>query len=1100
MHRLSRATFTALLAASLTFAMACGNDPSPEPDAFSDTDGSDGGEDAPDTMIDRNGLPSETTSTSIEIAFSSDAANATFECALDDSAFEPCTSPTSYGDLSLGDHIFQVYAIDSEGRQDLSPALFEWTITAEQATVPDTILLDTPEELVAEAEVTFEFEGAPVDETSGFECRVGDSDWEDCTSPHSVSVDPGDYVFEVRALATDGTPDPTPAQFEWRRAADEFEASGPDLVSEPSATFTFLGRFDDTFECQVDAGGWEPCESPYTVEGLSEGTHTFEVRRTRVPEEVITLSFEVDLTAPSTTLTPPTNPGSNVTFEFSSDDSEATFECRLDPNEPNWQDCSTPLDYTSLGANSYTFEVRAVDLAGNVDPTPESFSWDVTTAWRSVAVLGSTGCGIRESGEMWCWGARRDGNTPVFHEARQEGTVSNWDSLAIAADHRCALRTDGSLWCWGDNDSGQLGVGSTSYKFVPARVGSSTNWVDVKPSGESSFGSDTCATCGLRSDGTLWCWGSADYGKLGNGAESGSETSPVQVGTDTDWVELGTAQDAACAIKQDGTLWCWGRNRNGAVGDGTTTDRATPTRIGADSDWATISTARDDFFCAVKTTGTLWCWGDVPRMSDATSPSQVGSDTDWVQAQGGDQIACATKADQSLHCWGSDRDGRLGTGTFSSESMPTPVAPSGSKWQTTAHDEDFTCGIQDDGTLWCWGLNMKGQLGIGVVGSSISSPSAVSPNVSWNSVSTGDQHSCGIQSDNSLWCWGHNSAGQVDGEVSGFRTYIYDKPARVDPATDWAQVSAGGQSTCAVKNDGTLWCWGSNGLGQLGQGDTADYVGVQQVTSDTDWASVSVSPAGLDISRRGFVCALKTDGTLWCWGDNTYSQLGISATDVFTPTQIGSASDWVDVNAGTDGTCAINSTGQLYCWGEDRYDRLGNGTQGDISTPTQIGSMTNWSDVILGFSSSCGLLSSGEIQCAGLNEDGQLGDGTTTNSQTFVTAGAAMDWTDVAVGARFAQIFNGDPSWPGYGCGIRTNGTLWCWGEGEPNADKSSDPTVPQRLGWSTNWVDVVAGTSHQCALRSDDSLWCWGNGDDGRVGAGLWRSATPLRATDASQ
>jgi alpha-tubulin suppressor-like RCC1 family protein len=332
-------------------------------------------------------------------------------------------------------------------------------------------------------------------------------------------------------------------------------------------------------------------------------------------------------------------------------------------------------------------------------------------------------------------------------------------------------------------------------------------------------------------------------------------------------------------VKTDRTLWCWGANESGQLGDGTTVDKNTPTQVGTGTNWGSVS-GGGWHTCGVKTDGTFWCWGwnNYGQLGIGSfggyfySPMQIGSFTNWVSVSAGWRHTCGVRNDGTLWCWGRNFHSQLGDGTTVDTNSPTQVP--GTNWVFVSAGIDHTCGVSTDRTLWCWGWNIFGQLGDGTTVDK-NTPTQVS-GTNWASVSTGGNHTCGVKTDGTLWCWGDNFYGQLGiGSVAGVLT-----PTQVGTATNWVSVSsAGGVHTCGVKTDGTLWCWGRNEFGQLGDGTTVDKNTPTQVGTGTNWGSIF---AGFD-----HTCGIKTDGTLWCWGHNNYGQLGDGTTvDKNTPTQV----------------------------------------------------------------------------------------------------------------------------------------------------------------------------------------------------------------------
>jgi alpha-tubulin suppressor-like RCC1 family protein len=234
--------------------------------------------------------------------------------------------------------------------------------------------------------------------------------------------------------------------------------------------------------------------------------------------------------------------------------------------------------------------------------------------------------------------------------------------------------------------------------------------------------------------------------------------------------------------------------------------------------------------------------------------------------------------------------------------------------------------------------------------------------MTWAMVDGGDDDACAVRTDGSLWCWGRFRPGGA-----APLTHVAD---------DFATIAVRGRHRCGIETDGSLWCFGSNYSGELGIGRlTIPQSSPQRVGSRSDWAVVTVGgPAGSD----GFSCAVPTNGTLWCWGDNQYGQLGDGGRlDSSSPRQVGSDTDWARVHAGAQHVCAVKTGGSLWCWGNAADGRLGPGS-GPPDEPRRVGTETGWTDVRAGSVSTCALrdATGGSIWCFGGNQSGEAGDDT----------------------------------------------------------------------------------------------------------------------------
>jgi alpha-tubulin suppressor-like RCC1 family protein len=348
----------------------------------------------------------------------------------------------------------------------------------------------------------------------------------------------------------------------------------------------------------------------------------------------------------------------------------------------------------------------------------------------------------------------------------------------------------------------------------------------------------------------------------------------------------------------------------------------------------------------------------------------------------------------------------------------------------------------------------------------------------WRDVSNGAYHTCAIKSTGSLWCWGDNAYGPV-GDGTGIDRLV---PTQVGTAMDWAVVSAGSLHTCGVRTDGSLWCWGENTFGQLGDGTWTERLAPVRVGTGTDWVSVEAGSL--------HTCGVRTDGSLWCWGDNIFLQGGApdDVNEVNSPVQVGTDTDWRSVVGGSHRNCATRVEGTLWCWGGDEFGGVGVGNEPPddpteiqvVPDPTQVGAGTDWSVVSVGGEHSCGLGVSGALWCWGGGTSGQIGDGATENRWSPVRVGTETSWEQVMAGYRHT-------------CGIKADTTLWCWGDNgagslglnEGDTTNRDQPTqVGAATGWETGWSDIAAGSGSTCGIR-DGFLWCWGYNSDGQVGNG---------------
>ena len=348
--------------------------------------------------------------------------------------------------------------------------------------------------------------------------------------------------------------------------------------------------------------------------------------------------------------------------------------------------------------------------------------------------------------------------------------------------------------------------------------------------------------------GKLFTWGDNSVGQLGLNTNS-SVNSPNQIGTLTNWKTISISSytgNLTSAIKTDGTLWLTGSNAYGQLGDGTTIGKSSLTQIGTLTNWK-LASAGFHHTLAIKTNGTLWAWGhnNFNQLGDGTitnrlSPIQIGSLTNWLSISAGFYHTSAIKTDGTLWAWGFNFGGQLGDSTRGNKNSPVQIGTL-TNWITVSAGTYNTIAIKTDGTLWAWGKNEKGQLGISLAPAAgyTLSPTQIGALTTWKTAAIGNVFAIATRTDNTLWAWGSNSYGQL-----GDGTKV-DKssPQQVGILTNWSNISAGAQHVIATKTDGTLWSWGrgdyGGSLGQSLSGASANKSSPNQVGSLTTWLVVA---------------------------------------------------------------------------------------------------------------------------------------------------------------------------------------------------------------------------------------------------------------------
>jgi len=343
--------------------------------------------------------------------------------------------------------------------------------------------------------------------------------------------------------------------------------------------------------------------------------------------------------------------------------------------------------------------------------------------WLKVETGMESSFAIAIDSSLWAWGYANGtqlGNMPNQDENKPV-LIDNGKWIAISGGwgSTMGVKKDGTLWGWGDNSQYQLGIASnTNSAITPTQVGTATNWKEVYMFGGSSFG--------IKNDGTLWGWGENTNGQLGDGTTI-DRTSPFQLGTANNWKSLaigGGGGEFVIAIKTDGTLWSWGNNSDGQLGIGNNTNTFTPTQVGTDNKWAQVSASRL-YAIGLKTDGTLWGWGKnsygnlgTSNTTSYNAPTQIGVQNDWASicSMIENNFVLAIKSNGTLWAWGNNITGAYGNGTTISNNFPTQIGTS-TNWKSAAvcdgGSSAYSIAIKTDNTLWAWGANFYGQLGNG---------------------------------------------------------------------------------------------------------------------------------------------------------------------------------------------------------------------------------------------------------------------------------------------------------------------------------------------------------------------------------------------------
>jgi alpha-tubulin suppressor-like RCC1 family protein len=891
-------------------------------------------------------------------------------------------------------------------------------------------------------------------------------------------------------------------------------------------------------------------------------------------------AFDVDTLPPTIDLGPRRVTGNSFTIRPSVTDAGPLTYAWSKVSGPGVVTFGAPTAKDTLIAatveGDYVLRLTATDQVGLSSTATFTLTWDRS---RLVSAGRHVTCAITPGGQLHCWGRNRQGEVGTGDTLQRTspfavsvGTGRSVLSVAVASFHTCAILDDGSVRCWGGNLT-ELGYGDTVDRITPTsealNLGSGRSAV--------ALAAGYSHTCAVLDDGSVKCWGANGSGQLGYGDttdRSGVPATAIDLGPGRSAVELSLGSLHSCARLDDGSVKCWGANGNGQLGYGDTTGRlappATPVSMPGGLTAKQLD-AGDRHLCAILSDDSIACWGvnNLGQLGDRTNTERstpvlvTGFSGTPKRLALGYAHSCALRSDGTVSCWGNVPTA-MGAGR---EAQPTDCSDGVSVSTTacTAAGGAFSAENRDCST-----------------GSSTSPAACTASGGSWGScsdftkVSVG---SCGGTWDPSKYAYcsksdGTQKASQYCASAGGILlgwgycgdpSYL-NRIACLAAGKSWHLATVPGPDLafgagrsvialesglnaiwlCAVLDNLDLKCWGDNTNGQLGYGDSylsAPFANVDLGTGETA-QSVAVALT--------HTCALTGSGAVKCWGDNAFGKLGNgSYADSATPTTVGLAAAATDLATQRDHGCAVLSTGGVQCWGTHGSGRLGSGSSsGESASPVNVANLGGTAiQVVAGADFTCALLAGGAVKCWGSMAQGRLGSGsaavTTSCSdgvQTTSTACTAVGGTfngnlyaDCSNGMSTSQaaceaVTNG--KWAHCSNGISSTATLcttaakvwdpslyaYCtssaatvaagtfctsMGGGFTNYGYCADPsykTRPTCLNAGKTWhvhtlpgpaldfggvpaTQLAAGAHGACALLQGGSVRCWGGNNYMQIG-----------------
>ncbi len=691
-------------------------------------------------------------------------------------------------------------------------------------------------------------------------------------------------------------------------------------------------------------------------------------------------------------------------------------------------------------------------------------------------LFGLCGLLILSAAAYWAMGFQKTVSTET---ASGVPVLRGASAVAAGFGHTLVIKEDRSVYAWGWNNQGQLGDGTTEDRDAAIPVTGLADIVAIAAGDDHSLA--------LAADGTLWAWGGNDYGQLGT-LGSAKESRPIEVRSIGPVRAIAAGENFSVVLRRDGTVMSWGSDDRGQLGTGGRAAAGAPAVIAGLNDVIAVS-AGGNYGAALREDGTVWTWGANDRgqlgngtTADRPRPAPVEGLSGITAIACGYEHALAVRNDGTLLAWGANSSGQLGDGSTQDRRRPVVVQGAGDVAAVAAGHE-HSAAVLKNGKVMGWGANLHYEL------LKPFRPTAVKAEPlpfldGAVMITSGGYHLTTILGDGTVRSWGANSFGQLGNQRRAYarlpvqalvlnrRATVAKKQASpLAPAQKEESIvqCAGGMAhTLALRADGTVWAWGGNFRGELGDGTRRTIRPVPQ--SVPDIAEVIAVAAG-----NRYSLALREDGTVWAWGDNEMRQLGdgTKAQSRKEPVQVAGLSDITAIAAGGTFSIAAKRDGTVWMWGFALLTGgAGNAAAAPLA-PVAVRELNNVSSFAVGSGHILALGADGLVRAYGRNEFGQLGDGTMLQRLGFVPVAGLSEVVAVGAGTK-------------YSVALRKDGTVWMWGlirmptSQNYFAACNAAPTKVEAIG---DVVAIAAGEDHALFLRKDGTVWGWGSGRQFQLG-----------------
>jgi len=803
--------------------------------------------------------------------------------------------------------------------------------------------------------------------------------------------------------------------------------------------------------------------------------------------------------------------------------------------------------YNALG------QLGVGSASDKAEPTQIS---NLNTPLYSISTGYEHTCGIDVEGVVYCWGMNNQGQIGTgYHRYDSKYYTPQLINLDYSSNelppamqvstgfyHSCGIFEDMNTYCWGYNQYGQLGTGDQTVRNRPILVQSPENqhFTDL------SLGKSH--TCGILDNGSVYCWGLNNYGQLGDGSTTNNLTpvfTNLPLGSKA--VAISSGYDHNCVILDNSSVYCWGYNGYGNLGNGNGTTMYTPTYVNMPAGSSPVQiSASERHTCGLLRNGSMYCWGyNNYQQSEGPISDDYGSqiyNPNFIKTKFGHKVVsmgvgvdytCVVTEYAAISCWGGsnyarnlevnlDKTSKLryviseeyeytiqpmgwNIDDFSFSNLPSGFIMNNSELSITS--------VANQSGQFDWSVNTSNGVTSGSIdyeamtidrkyGSATAWTNSIAYKESDSAVAmvgvdSWYNHVCSIDQNGKTYCWGDNNEGKL-GDLSTNRRSS-PNPVRFNGDEPFAiQVSTSYYNTCILSDEGRVMCWGDGSKGQNGQGswdtDNSRYDRKSPGEVLLPWSSNAVMIS----TGREFACSLLDDGSVYCWGNNNYGQLGDGTTTYSgLPREVLLPSDRfaISIDSGDYHSCAVLDNGEMYCWGRQDYGNMGTG-KGNIASnnadfkikiPVKVEIPLDKSVSFMGVGEyhGCAVMTDNSLWCWGLNDHGEIGLGNTSSSNSEIIR------KPMEIDMQFYNPIIAIDLGPESTCTLHDDGLLNCWGEnqygevgnGLIGGDTSSP--VPIQLDSGVTATGITSGSNFKCATASDGSIQCWGYNGNSELGDG---------------